>query len=89
MAARKLLAQALELSHEERAWIARELIGSLDERAPEDPGEIAKAWGEEIARRVHELKSGKVKAVPWSTVKREVDRTLRAVRARKRRTRAK
>ncbi|HZS41603.1 MAG TPA: addiction module protein [Polyangia bacterium] len=87
MAARNLLAQALELSPKERARIAHELIVSLDEESPEDPGTVAKAWGEELARRVQDLKSGKVKAVPWSIVKRDLDRTLRAVRARKRRTR--
>jgi putative addiction module component (TIGR02574 family) len=86
--ARDVLSRALELPLKQRARIAQELIHSLDEDPPEDPEEVAKAWGEEIARRLDDLKTRKVKAVPWPTVKKDLDRTLRTVKARKRRSRA-
>jgi len=86
--ARDVLSQALELPLKQRARIAHELIVSLDEEPPDDPAEVARAWGEEIARRIDDLESGRVEAVPWSVVKKDLDRTIRAVRARKRRNRS-
>ncbi len=82
---RDVLHQALDLSLKQRARIAQELIHSLDEGPPDDPEEVSKSWGKEIARRLDEIKSGRVKTVPLSTVKKDLDRALRSVRARKRR----
>ena len=50
-AARRLLAEALALSPDERAELAEELEASL-------PAEAAAAWEEEIARRVAALDRG-------------------------------
>ena len=65
--AEDLLASALKLPESERAEIAAELIASLDRTVDE---EASKAWDEEIARRIEELGSGKVKCLPWSEVRR-------------------
>jgi putative addiction module component (TIGR02574 family) len=85
---RDVLAQALDLPAAQRARLAHEMIRSLDEVSPDDPAEVADAWGAELTRRAEELRSGSVKGVPWSTVKKDIDRALRAVGSRKRRARS-
>jgi putative addiction module component (TIGR02574 family) len=63
----------LSLSEEERAELACSLIDSLDEKV--DPG-AQEAWDEEIARRIHELDSGKAKAIPWDEVRSRISSKL-------------
>ena len=65
----KLLKAALKLSPKERAAFAGSLLESLEE--PSDPGAEA-AWEIEIARRVKDIDDGKVKLIPWSTVRRRL-----------------
>ena len=69
----ELLKKALELSPGERAELAGSLIESLDEA---DEG-VTEAWNEEIARRIEELDTGKVKTIPWDEVRRKVTAKLR------------
>lgn len=71
--ARKLLKAALRLSAKERAAFAGSLLQSLDE-AP-DSG-VEAAWAAEISRRVKEIDEGKVRLIPWSTVRRRLSRHL-------------
>ena len=54
---------ALELPRAERARLAERLIASLDEDS-----EIEQAWLVEVGRRVAELRSGSVEAVPGEQV---------------------
>jgi putative addiction module component (TIGR02574 family) len=65
--ASELLQKASSLCEEERAELAYSLIDSLDEKL--DPG-AQEALDEEIARRIHELDSGKATATPWDEVRR-------------------
>lgn len=58
--ATELLKKALSLPVEERADLAGSLIESLD-NAEDDS--VAAAWDQEIARRMAEIDSGKVKPV--------------------------
>ena len=51
--------QALQLSPQERAELIRRLIISLDGEPEESPEAIAKAWDEEIARRVADMEAGR------------------------------
>ena len=51
--------EALKLPSGERAALAQRLLASLDEDA-----EIEKAWATEIERRVAEIDSGRVHAIP-------------------------
>jgi putative addiction module component (TIGR02574 family) len=67
--AKELLAEALQLPPDARAALAGQIIDSLDETVDEDAEE---AWSAEIARRVKDLESGKVKAVPWSEARRQI-----------------
>jgi len=50
--------EALKLSMNRRAGLARRLLESLDEEAVEDPQAVARAWEEEIQRRVARYRAG-------------------------------
>jgi putative addiction module component (TIGR02574 family) len=59
----------MALPLEERGALAASLIDSLDEGLEVDlDAEVA--WQHEVARRMEEIESGKVKAIPWLEVKR-------------------
>ena len=58
----ELLKKALTLSLEERAEMAGTLLESLDDTR-DDPQSVEAAWNEEIARRIDDLDSGKVKPI--------------------------
>jgi putative addiction module component (TIGR02574 family) len=53
------------------------LAGSLIESLDEAEEGVTEAWNEEIARRIEELDSGKVKTIPWDEVRRKVTAKLR------------
>ena len=61
--ARKLLEQALKLPAEAGAALAGSLIDSLDEPVDED---AASEWEKELQRRIQQLASGTIRAIPWS-----------------------
>ena len=69
--ATELLHRCLALSAEERAELAGSLLESLDV-ARDDPEAVEAAWNEEIARRIEDLDSGKVKAVSLKTFRRKL-----------------
>jgi putative addiction module component (TIGR02574 family) len=69
--ATELLKRALSLAAEERAELAGSLLESLD-GPPEDPEAVEAAWSEEIARRIEDLDSGKVKPVSVETDRRKL-----------------
>src|SRR5271169_750873 len=61
-----LLKKALALTAKERAELASSLIDSLD---PISDGDVEAAWQAEIAHRLDDLRSGKVRTVPWEQVR--------------------
>src|SRR5438128_4797617 len=65
----KLLEEALKLSPESRAALAASLLQSLDGEVDED---AEAAWAAEIAKRIRELDSGAVMAIPWSEARRRI-----------------
>lgn len=70
----QLLEQALQLDVKERAELAQELISSLENLTPQ---EHERVWTEVAVRRALELKSGKVKGIPFEEVQRDVESRLR------------
>lgn len=66
----EVLEKALALSTQERGLLIDRLIESLDE-GPVEEG-VEEAWGEEIKRRVDDIRSGKVKMIPGEQVLREI-----------------
>jgi putative addiction module component (TIGR02574 family) len=76
--ARQVLREALSLPPKARADIAGTLLRSLD---VEDDPDIEAAWAIEIERRLKDVESGKVKLVPWETVRRRLRATLKRGRS--------
>jgi len=71
--------EALKLSIEERSWLADVMWEStLDE----EQRAIQQEWIEEAERRLDELRSGKVKGIPWEEVMERLSAKLRAARRR-------
>jgi putative addiction module component (TIGR02574 family) len=64
--ARELFEEAMRLDPKERAALMRLLIDSLDTESEEGAEE---AWRAEIERRIAELDSGQVQAVPWDELR--------------------
>ena len=72
--ARELESQALKLSRKERARLAQRLISSLDQEVDTDAERL---WLVEAERRLADLKSGKVAAIPAERVLKKVRAALR------------
>ena len=68
-----LLKKALALPPEARAALAGSLLESLDDTVDQGAEE---EWNKEIARRIGELDSGKVKPVPWAEARRQISAIL-------------
>ena len=60
--------QALQLSPKERGELIHRLIVSLEGEPEESPEAIAKAWDDEIARRVADMEAGRTKWIPADEV---------------------
>jgi putative addiction module component (TIGR02574 family) len=73
--AKKILNAALDLSEPDRVKVAEELLATLDGKPQKA---VDAAWAEEIERRTREIEQGKVKPVPWSTLKKSAMRRARA-----------
>jgi len=69
----ELLKKALALPPEARAALVGSLLESLDDTVDSSAEE---EWGREIARRIEELDSGKVKPVPWAEARRQISALL-------------
>ena len=67
--AAEILKDALALPPKARDAVAGSLLESLDDQV--DEGAVA-AWEAEIARRLNDLDTGKVKLIPWATVRRRL-----------------
>lgn len=67
--ATKLLQEALKLPPEGRAALAASLLESLEEAVDED---VEAAWAAEIAKRVHDLDTGRVVPIPWAEARRMI-----------------
>ena len=68
-----LLKKALALPAEARAALAGSLLESLEDTVD---ASAEQAWSQEIARRIEELDSGKVKPVPWAEARRQISAIL-------------
>jgi len=69
----ELLKKALALPVEARAALAGSLLESLDDIVDASAEE---EWSQEVARRIRELDSGKVKPIPWAEARRQVSAIL-------------
>ncbi len=67
-----LLVEALELTLDERAKMAAELLASLDDA--ED--QVEEAWAAEIRERVAAARAGEFESTDWRTVLDRVEREV-------------
>ena len=63
--AEKIITEALQLPSTLRALVAERLIESLD---LDESGDISPQWGDEIARRCHEIDAQIVELIPADAV---------------------
>lgn len=72
--AQAILDAAMKLPVEERSQVANRLMLSLDEEplTESEADAMDARWAPEIRRRIAELKSGKVKSIPWEEVDAEM-----------------
>ena len=62
---KKIVDNALLLPTNERAELANILLSSLDDDSQRD---IEDAWGAELEKRIHDIRSGNVKGIPAAEV---------------------
>ena len=75
-------AEALQLPLEERGRLAGRLLQSLEPEPQDTPENIAKAWEEEVARRIEEMDSGRTESIPYEQVRAELRALIDAHRER-------
>ncbi len=68
----ELKAKALKLSPSDRDELLRTLIASIDGEPGDTPEAIARAWNEEIERRIADLEAGKTEGIPAEQVFAEI-----------------
>lgn len=68
-----LLVTALNLPADERAWLAEELIASLD-HSPN--AEIEEAWAIEIERRINEVQTSEAQTSTWENARARIQTKL-------------
>ena len=73
--------QALQLSPPERGELIHRLIVSLDGEPEASPEAIAKAWDEEIARRVADMEAGRTQWTPADEVMTRLRTKINAAKA--------
>ncbi|MBK6515846.1 MAG: addiction module protein [Polyangiaceae bacterium] len=76
-AAKDLRREVLNLSREERAGLARDLIESLDPARDDD---AEQAWLDEAERRATEVTSGQAGFEDWADVRERIAKRLQALR---------
>ncbi len=77
---KEIESQALQLSPPERGELIHRLIVSLEGEPEDSPEVIAKAWDEEIARRVADMDAGKTVWIPAEEVFARLDALIENAR---------
>ena len=75
-------AEALQLPRQERGLLAGRLLESIEPDIEDTPENIAKAWDEEIARRIEDMDAGRAESIPYEQVRAELRALIDAQRAR-------
>ena len=68
--------QALALPERERSALVARLLDSLDSVFDDSPEAVARAWDEEVARRVAEFEAGRTEGIPAEQVHAELQALL-------------
>ena len=73
--------QALALPERERSALVARLLDSLDSVFDGSPEAVARAWDEEVARRVADFEAGRTEGIPAEQVHAELQAMIRAHKA--------
>lgn len=73
----ELSQRARELSAEDRARLAEDLLASLEGEPTQPQAEVEAAWAQEVSRRAEEVRSGRAQTVPADEVYAETRRLCR------------
>lgn len=79
---KEIESQALQLSPPERSELIHRLIVSLEGKPQDTPEAIARAWDDEIARRVADMEAGRTEWIPADEVMSRLRAKINAVKAR-------
>lgn len=79
---KEIESQALQLSPPERSELIHRLIVSLEGEPQDTPEAIARAWDEEIARRVADMEAGRTEWIPADEVMSRLRAKINAVKTR-------
>ena len=71
--AARVLEGALQLTLDERAEVASEIIASVD---GEPDADVREAWAAEITRRVRQTLAGESKGNDWETIRARIEAKL-------------
>lgn len=77
----KIESEALQLSPPEREKLIHRLIISLEGESKESLEAIARAWDEEIARRVADMDAGRTQWIPADEVMAQLRAKINAAKA--------
>ncbi|MEX1163424.1 MAG: addiction module protein [Nitriliruptor sp.] len=72
--AQELLTAALDLSVEDRADLAAQLLASLETPGDDDAATAERLWAEEIDRRTRDFLAGETPGEDWSIVRDRIAR---------------
>lgn len=72
--------QAMKLAPRERSELIHRLVASLDGEPDGSPEEIAKAWDEEIARRIADMDAGETQWIPAEEVMSRIRNRIQAAK---------
>ena len=72
-----LEAQVRALPERERGALAARLLDSLESVFDDSPDAVARAWDEEIARRIADCDAGRTQGIPLEQVQAEIQLLLR------------
>jgi putative addiction module component (TIGR02574 family) len=75
-------AAALQMPPEERGRLASRLLQSLEPAPNDSPENIAKAWDEEIARRIEAMDAGVTEPIAYEQVRADLRAMIGAARER-------
>ena len=78
---KEIESQALQLSPQERGELIHRLIISLEGEPEESPETIARAWDEEITRRVADMEAGRTQWIPADEVMTRLRTKISAAKA--------
>jgi putative addiction module component (TIGR02574 family) len=77
IAFKDLEAQALALPEHQRNALAAKLLDSLESVFDDSSETVARAWEEEIARRIADCDAGRTKGIPLEEARAEIQLLLR------------